>query len=131
MSCGGGLVDLVLSNSGMGTYLPPYASLAREKCKYQRTDPKSRFPKSANLDRFLFYQGLSHFKDADFAISTPLFEQFLKDFPKSYLYEHSLYHLAMSHFLNDEKEQTMAACEEYLTKYPDGLYAQELKAKFP
>ncbi len=86
-----------------------------------------QFPRSVNLDRFLFYQALSAFMDADFATSTPLFEQFLKDFPKSYLYEHALYHVAMTHFLSNEEEKTKAAGAEYLTKYPMGLYAGDLQ----
>ncbi|MCX6877861.1 MAG: tetratricopeptide repeat protein [Verrucomicrobia bacterium] len=88
---------------------------------------EKRFPKSVNLDRFIFYQALAHFQDGDFALSTPLFEKVLKNFPKSALYENALYHVAMAHFLSNEEKQTKARCTEYLSNFPKGLYAGDMR----
>jgi hypothetical protein len=49
--------------------------------------------------------------------------------PKPALLETSLYHLAMTHCLNNEEKKTKAACGEYLTKYPTGLYAGDMRAR--
>lgn len=88
---------------------------------------ENRFPKSVNMDRFIFYQALSAFMDAEFATSTPLLEKLIAKFPKSLLYESALYHVAMTHFLSNEEKKTKAACAEYLTKYPKGLYAGDMQ----
>jgi len=90
-------------------------------------DLETRFPKSKNMDRFIFYQGLAHFIDADFALSAPLFEKVLKDFPKSRLYEATLYHLAMTCFLNNDYKKTLAACKEFLAKFPKGPFAGDMR----
>jgi len=94
-------------------------------------DLETRFPKSTNLDRFLFYQGLALFLNAaepsDFARSTPLLEKVTTDHPNSKLYESALYHLAMTYFLSNEYKKTVAACTEYLIKYPKGLYAGDMQ----
>jgi len=114
----------------------PVATLAGELLVEQAKWPEiatyyagleARFPQSTNLDRFIFYQGYAHFLDADFALSTPLFEQVMKDFPKSPFDEPALYHLAMTHFLNNEYKKTLAACSEYLAKYPKGPYAGDIQ----
>ena len=94
-------------------------------------DLESRFPKSTHLDRFIFYQGLGHFLNAgdaaDFALSTPMFEKVNRSYPKSELYEPALYYLAMTYFLSNEYKKTVAACSEYLSKYPNGLYAGDMQ----
>ena len=94
-------------------------------------DLETRFPKSSHLDRFIFYQGLAHFLTAgdaaDFAISTPLLEKVIHSYPKSELYEPALYHLAMTYFLSNEYKKTVAACGEYLSKFPNGLYAGDMQ----
>jgi len=88
---------------------------------------EARFPKSTYLDRIIFYQGLAHICNADFALSTNLFERVTRNYPKSEFYEAALYYLAMAHFMNNEYQKTVAACSEYLRKYPDGLYAGDLQ----
>ena len=88
---------------------------------------ETRFPKSPNLDRFTFYQGLAHFLAGEFALSTPFLESVIRDHPKSLLYEPALYHLAMTHFLNNEFQKTVATCNSYLAKFPDGPYAGDLQ----
>ncbi len=92
---------------------------------------EARFPKSTYLDRIIFYQGLAHICNtgaaADFALSTKLFERVTRNYPKSEFYEPALYYLALAHFLNNEYQKTVAACSEYLRKYPDGLYAGDLQ----
>ena len=94
-------------------------------------DLETRFPKSTHLDHFLFYQGLALFLDAgeaaDFARSTPLLERVTKEYPESQFYEAALYHLAMTYFLSNEYKKTVAACTEYLTKHPKGLYAGDMQ----
>ena len=90
-------------------------------------DLETRFPKSSSMDRFIFYQGYSHFLDADFHLSTPLFDKIVRTYPKSNFYEPAIYHLAMTYFLNNEYKKTIAACGEYLTKYPSGLYAGDMQ----
>jgi len=88
---------------------------------------ESRFPRSVNMDRFLFYQALSAFMEAEFPTSTPLFEKLISKFPKSPFYEVGLYYVAMTSFLSNEEKKTKAACGEYLTKYPKGLYAGDMQ----
>ena len=90
-------------------------------------DLETRYPKSTNLDRFLFYQGYAHFLDADFPRSTPLFEKIISTFPKGAFYEPALYHVAMTYFLNNDDKKTLASGGEYLAKYPNGLYAGDIQ----
>ncbi|KAB2641964.1 MAG: tetratricopeptide repeat protein [Verrucomicrobia bacterium] len=94
-------------------------------------DLETRFPKSANLDSFLFYQGLAYFLSAgdtaDFARSTPLLEKVTQDYPNSKLYEAALYHLAMTYFLSNDYKKTLGACSAYLSKFPKGLYAGDMQ----
>jgi len=94
-------------------------------------DLETRFPKSTNLDHFLFYQGLAHFlnagESADFARSTPLLEKVTSEYPSSQFYEAALYHLAMTYFLSNEYKKTVAACSEYLSKFPKGMYAGDMQ----
>jgi tetratricopeptide (TPR) repeat protein len=90
---------------------------------------EAKFPKSENLDRFIFFQGVAHFQDANFKESTPLFTRFLKDFPNSALAEKGLYFMAMSNFLQgkDKYKETLKTCKEYLSKFPDGEYAGDMR----
>ncbi|MCX6880808.1 MAG: tetratricopeptide repeat protein [Verrucomicrobia bacterium] len=92
---------------------------------YQRLE--TRFPKSESLDRFIFFQAVAHFQDADFAASTPLLEKFLKTYPNSELVETALYYVAMAHFLSNEYKLTLASCNDYLTKFPNGRYAGDMR----
>jgi tetratricopeptide (TPR) repeat protein len=92
---------------------------------YQRLE--TRFPKSDSLDRYIFFQAVAHFQDADFATSTPLFDRFLKTYPNSPLVETALYYVAMSNFLSNEYKKTLASCKEYLARFPDGRYAGDMR----
>ena len=92
---------------------------------YERLE--TRFPKSDSLDRYIFFQAVAHFQDADFATSTPLFERFLKTYPNSPLVETALYYVAMSNFLSNEYKKTLESCNTYLTKFPDGRYAGDMR----
>jgi TolA-binding protein len=92
---------------------------------YERLE--TRFPKSESLERFVFFQAVAHFQDADFATSTPLLEKFLKTYPNSPLVETALYYVAMSHFLANEYKETLASCNQYLTRFPDGYYAGDMR----
>ena len=88
---------------------------------------ETKFPKSDNLDRFIFFQAASHFYAAEFDASTPLLERFLKDFPNSPLLETAMYYVAMTNFLSNNYEKTLTTCREYLTKFPDGRYAGDMQ----
>lgn len=88
---------------------------------------EARFPKSEDLDRFVFFQGLAYFMEADFAESTPLFNRLLNNHPDSPLVEYASYYLAMSHFLNNNYEETLTACADYLRKFPDGKFAGDMQ----
>ncbi len=111
--------ELLVQQSKWSEVAPYYADL------------EAKFPKSNNLDRFIFYQGLAYFLDAgdakDFEKSTPLLEKLIRTYPTSPLYEPALYHLAMTYFLSNEYKKTVAACSEYLAKYPSGLYAGDMQ----
>jgi tetratricopeptide (TPR) repeat protein len=92
---------------------------------YKRLEAK--FPKSANLDRYIFFQAAAHFQDGNFAAATPLLERFLKTYPDSTLVENALYYVAMAHFLSNEYKLTLAACDAYLHKFPTGRYAGDMR----
>ena len=88
---------------------------------------EAKFPKSENLERFVFYQAAAHFYAAEFDQSTPLLERFFKDYPRSELLETALYYVAMTQFLSNNYKETLAACAAYLTKFPDGRYAGDMQ----
>jgi TolA-binding protein len=90
---------------------------------------ESKFPKSDSLDRYTFFQGVAVFQDGDFKESTPIFTKFLKDFPNSPLAENALYYLAMSNFLQGgpRYKETLASIKDYLSKFPDGRYAGDMR----
>lgn len=90
---------------------------------------EAKFPQSENLDRFIFFQAIAHFQDANFKESTPLLTRFLKDFPNSVLAEKGLYFMAMSNFLQGgaKYKETLQACKEYLSKFPEGEYAGDMR----
>ncbi len=87
----------------------------------------NRFPKSQNMDRYLFYQALAFFQQGSFKESSPLFEQILKTYPNSPFVENALYYKAMSHFLSNKNKETLASCKDYLTKFPDGRFAGDIQ----
>jgi outer membrane protein assembly factor BamD (BamD/ComL family) len=88
---------------------------------------ETKFPKSENLDRFIFFQAASHFYAAEFDASAPLLDRFLKEFPNSPLLETALYYVAMTNFLSNKYQETLASCRDYLTKFPDGRYAGDMQ----
>ena len=90
---------------------------------------ESKFPKSENIDRFVFFQGLAFFMDANFNESTPLLNRVIKNYPNSALIENASYYLAMSYFLSgvDRYKETLAACSDYLKKFPDGQFAGDMR----
>lgn len=109
--------ELMVQNGNWAEVAPFYAGLV------------AKFPNSENLDRFIFFQALAHFMDANFKESTPLFTRFLKDFPNSVLYEKGLYFMAMSNFLQGaaKYKETLKSCKEYLSKFPEGEYAGDMR----
>ena len=84
------------------------------------------FPKSENLETYIFYQGVALFMKGDFKESTPLFTRFLKDYPNTERIQTVMYYLAMSYFFDNKHEETLAACKAYLDKFPDGYYAGDM-----
>ena len=46
--------------------------------------------------------------------------------PSSTLIETAMYYMAMSNFLGNKYKETLASCNEYLTKFPDGHYAGDM-----
>ncbi len=86
-----------------------------------------KFPKSANLDRFIFFQAAAYFYEADFEAAKPLLETFIKDYPNSQLIETAMYYTAMIHFLGNKYQETLASCKAYLNKFPDGRYAGDMQ----
>ncbi len=86
-----------------------------------------KFPKSENLDRFIFFQAAAHFYAADFDLAKPLLETFIKDYPNSQLIETAMYYMAMIHFLGNKYQETLASCKSYLNKFPDGRYAGDMQ----
>lgn len=90
---------------------------------------ETKFPKSENLDRYTFFQGLATFQDGNFNESNPVFAKVIKDFPNSPLTENALYYLAMSNFLQgvNRYKETLSSIKEYLSKFPDGRYAGDLR----
>ncbi|MBN8459922.1 MAG: tetratricopeptide repeat protein [Verrucomicrobia bacterium] len=86
-----------------------------------------KFPKSENLDRFIFFQAAAYFYEADFDAAKPLLEKFVKDYPNSQLIETAMYYMAMIHFLGNKYQETLASCKAYLNKFPDGRYAGDMQ----
>ena len=90
-------------------------------------DLETKFPKSASLDRYTFFQGLALFQDGSFKEAMPVFTKFLKDFGNSTLAEKAYYYVAMSHFLTNNYKETLRSSKEYLSKFPDGSYAGDIR----
>lgn len=88
---------------------------------------ETRFPKSEDMDRFVFYQAASFFYAAEFDKSTPLLERFFKTFPKSDLYETGMYYEAMTNFFSNKYKETLSSCQKYLAKFPSGRYAGDMQ----
>ena len=89
-------------------------------------DLATRYPQSASMDRFVFYQGVAFFQTQNFIESASMFEKYLKDFSNRDMVEAARYYVAMSYFLGNKYQDALAACKEYLTQHPDGRYAGDL-----
>ncbi len=89
-------------------------------------DLKARFPQSPDLDRYTFYQGIAKFQGGNHAEAASLLSGFIKTYPNSDKIETALYYVAMAHFLTNNYKQTLVACKEYLTKFPDGHFAGDM-----
>lgn len=83
-------------------------------------------PDAEGRDRILFYQGVARASDGDFVGAIEVFKKLLQDFPASELAGDARYRLAMSYFLTNNYKETLAACRDYLTRYPDGPYAGDV-----
>lgn len=108
------------------------AEMLMEKGKWKEAGSAYRelakqFPQADSLDRFVFFQGLAAFQDADFKQAIPQFERVLKDFPNSPLAEKACYFVAMSHFLSNNSKETLASAARYLEKFPDGHYVGDMR----
>ncbi len=92
-------------------------------------DLEEKFPKSANMDRYTYYQAVSFFYDANFKESGPIFAKFLKNYPSSPLIEKGYYFVAMSNFLQgvNRYKETLASIKEYLSRYPEGNFAGDMR----
>jgi tetratricopeptide (TPR) repeat protein len=90
---------------------------------------ETKFPKSQSMDRYRFFQGLAVFQDGNYKESNPIFSAVANDFPSSPLAENALYYLAMSNFLQgvSRYKETLSSIKEYLSKFPDGRYAGDLR----
>lgn len=85
------------------------------------------YPKSENLDRYTFFLGVATFQQGDdFKGALALFDKFLKAYPNSQMVETALYYSAMANFLSNDYKGSLAACKNYLTKFPDGRYAGDM-----
>jgi TolA-binding protein len=127
--------DLFMRNYPDSSRIEPVAALAGETLvqsgEWQEAgvcfrDLEKRFPKSQNLDRYVFYQALAFFQQGNFKESFLLFEQLLRTCPNSPLVENALYYKAMSNFFSNKHKETIASCKEYLAKYPDGHHAGDM-----
>lgn len=107
--------DLLLQDNNWGEVAPFFADL------------KQRFPDSEQLDRYAFFEGAARFQDGDLVQAKPLLEQFLIDHPESPLAETALYYVAMARFLKNEYKETVASCNRYLSRYPNGFYAGDIR----
>jgi tetratricopeptide (TPR) repeat protein len=87
----------------------------------------AKFPQSASLDRFTYAVAYASFAQGTFETSTPIFLKFPADFPNSPLVEEALYYLAMSNFLANKSQEAGKSCKEYLSKFPDGRHAGDMR----
>lgn len=85
------------------------------------------FPNSENVGRFKFFKALGFFQEGDFKQSTPIFADFIKNHSDNPLYENAIYYVAMSNFLQNNYKETISSIKEYLSKFPNGRYAGDLR----
>ena len=88
---------------------------------------ETKFPKSDSLDRFIFFQGLAHFQDANFTESTPLFEQVPQEFPEQHAGRKRLLLRGDVEFPQQQIQGNPRRVQEYLKKFPDGRYAGDMR----
>ena len=87
---------------------------------------ETQFPTSTNLDRYVFFQAIANFQNAEYAAAALLLESFLKNYPNSNLLPSATYYAAMARFFNNEYPPSLVLCNEYLAKFPNGDFAGEL-----
>lgn len=90
-------------------------------------DLEKKFPKSARMDYWIYYQGLALFMEGDFKECKPIFTRLLKEFPNSKMVKSSMYYAAMSDFLSNNYQDTLAACKNFLEKFPDSCSAGDMR----
>lgn len=89
-------------------------------------DLESKFPNSQGRDRWVYFQGRALFNDGQFSEAVRQFQRLISDYSKSELVEPALYHVAMGYFLTNDYKNTLVACNEYLKKYPTGVYTGDI-----
>ena len=87
---------------------------------------EAKFPASSSIDRYVFFQAVAFFMDANFKESTPILTRFLKDFPESPLIERALYYMAMSNFLSNEYKKSLVSIKDYIERFPEGDFVGDL-----
>ena len=86
----------------------------------------TQFPNSTSLDRYVFFQAIADYQNAEYAAAALSLESFLKTYPNSTLLPSATYYAAMAHFFNNEYPPSLVLCNEYLAKFPTGDFAGEL-----
>lgn len=91
-------------------------------------DLAAKFPNSKSLDRYKFFQGVALFRTGSkFKEAGEVFKAFIQEFPNSDLYEDALYQVAIANFIQGEFKATLASCQDYLKKFPNGRYSGDLR----
>lgn len=86
-----------------------------------------RFPDSEHMDRYLYFQGVALFQQADFDAACVMFETMTKDHPGSALLESALYYDAMAKFLDCDYESFLKASGAFLKRFPEGRFAGDIQ----
>lgn len=90
-------------------------------------DLEGKFPNSENRDRYVFLQGFALFQNLKLPEAIPVFQRLIADYPNSEQFETAMYYVAVSNFLTGNYKDTMAACREYLSKFPEGAFAGDIR----
>lgn len=86
-------------------------------------DVATRFPKSADIDRYKFQTAICRYELGEVAAAELLLQDFLKSYPASALKEEATYRLAVACFTQNKYRETLIASKNYLRDYPAGPYA--------
>ncbi len=102
------------------------AATGRKSARFT-ADSRPSFPKSDSWNATFSFKAVALFHGRRISRNPRRFStSFLKDYPNSPLVETALYYMAMSNFLSNKYKETLASCNEYLTKFPDGHYAGDM-----